>query len=100
MEKKNVIGAVRLWKADKGYGFIKPNTALKDVFLHIKQVERSGISTEIEVNQQYKFDVVECRHRSGCYEAANLRPLSGTKAQKQTQRDEIERIWTHRGSSD
>jgi hypothetical protein len=35
-------GAVKWFNPTKGYGFIKPTTGDKDVFVHISAVERAG----------------------------------------------------------
>ena len=36
-------GTVKWFNATKGYGFIQPDDGSKDVFLHISDVQRSGI---------------------------------------------------------
>ncbi|MBE1294928.1 cold-shock protein [Phaeobacter sp. QD34_3] len=36
-------GTVKWFNTTKGYGFIEPDTGGKDVFVHISQVERSGL---------------------------------------------------------
>jgi CspA family cold shock protein len=38
-----MIGTVKLFKTQKGYGFIQPEDGSKDVFVHISAVERSCI---------------------------------------------------------
>jgi cold shock CspA family protein/enamine deaminase RidA (YjgF/YER057c/UK114 family) len=40
-------GAVKWFNPEKGYGFLKPDDGGKDVFVHITQVELSGISPKI-----------------------------------------------------
>jgi len=37
------IGTVKWFNATKGYGFIQPEDGSKDVFLHISDVQRSGL---------------------------------------------------------
>ena len=37
-------GTVKWFNPTKGYGFIKPTTGDKDVFVHISAVERAGLS--------------------------------------------------------
>lgn len=36
-------GTVKFFNQSKGYGFITPDNGDKDVFVHISDVERSGI---------------------------------------------------------
>src|SRR5262249_10360920 len=38
-------GTVKWFNPTKGYGFIRPSTGDKDVFVHISAVERAGLST-------------------------------------------------------
>lgn len=43
-----VNGTVKFFNTTKGYGFITPDGASKDVFVHITAVERSGIKNMAE----------------------------------------------------
>jgi cold shock protein len=36
-------GTVKWFNATKGYGFIQPDDGSKDVFVHVSDVERSGM---------------------------------------------------------
>jgi CspA family cold shock protein len=65
------IGTVKWFNAQKGYGFIQPETGGKDVFVHISAVERSGMSSLGE-GQKVTFDV-EKDQRSGKIAAINLK---------------------------
>jgi CspA family cold shock protein len=65
------IGTVKWFNAQKGYGFIQPETGGKDVFVHISAVERSGMSSLAE-GQKVSFDV-EKDQRSGKVAAINLK---------------------------
>ena len=38
-------GAVKFFNASKGYGFIHPDDGSSDVFLHITELDRSGLTT-------------------------------------------------------
>ena len=64
-------GTVKWFNAQKGYGFIQPETGGKDVFVHISAVERSGMSSLAE-GQKVSFDV-EKDQRSGKIAAINLK---------------------------
>jgi cold shock protein len=65
------IGTVKWFNAQKGYGFIQPETGGKDVFVHISAVERSGMSSLGE-GQKVSFDL-EKDQRSGKIAAINLK---------------------------
>ena len=49
-------GTVKWFNATKGYGLIAPEDGGADVFVHIRQVEQSGMS-ELQDNQKVSFDV-------------------------------------------
>jgi cold shock protein len=53
-------GTVKWFNAERGYGFIAPNSGGKDVFFHISALERSGIEGLSE-GQTLIVDVVEGR---------------------------------------
>ena len=48
-------GTVKFFNADKGFGFITPDNGGKDLFVHISDVERSGMSS-LSDNQKVSFD--------------------------------------------
>jgi CspA family cold shock protein len=47
-------GTVKWFNPDKGYGFIAPDQGGKDVFVHIRAVERAGLGT-LQQNQRVRF---------------------------------------------
>jgi cold shock protein len=49
-----VEGTVKWFNLDKGFGFIAPDQGGKDVFVHIRAVERAGLST-LRDNQRVRF---------------------------------------------
>ncbi|MEA2871775.1 MAG: cold shock protein [Hyphomicrobiales bacterium] len=53
----------------KGYGFIRPSTGDKDVFVHISAVERVGLST-LNEGQVVEYELVTNR---GKISAENLK---------------------------
>ena len=53
-------GTVKWFNAERGYGFIAPNSGGKDVFVHFSALERSGIAALSE-GQTVVVDVVEGR---------------------------------------
>lgn len=66
-----MVGTVKFFDSNKGFGFIKPDGQGSDVFVHISAVERAGLSTIVE-GQTLHFDIVEDARR-GKTSAQNLR---------------------------
>ncbi len=62
-------GTVKWFNPTKGYGFIKPVTGNKDVFVHISAVERAGLST-LNEGQTVEFELVSNRGKES---AENLK---------------------------
>lgn len=66
-------GTVKFFNADKGFGFITPDNGGKDVFVHISDVERSGLSS-LSDNQKVSFDT-QADTRGKGDKAVNLQAL-------------------------
>jgi cold shock protein len=66
-------GTVKWFNNQKGFGFIKPEDAEKDVFVHISAVERAGMDT-LKEGQKVSFDIVADR-QTGKSAAENLRAV-------------------------
>ena len=64
------VGTVKWFNPTKGYGFIQPDDGSKDVFVHISDVERSGIGT-LNEGDKVEFDLQ--RGQQGKMSAGNLR---------------------------
>ena len=62
-------GTVKWFNAQKGYGFIQPDTGGKDVFVHISAVERAGLSS-LNEGARASYEVVANRGKES---AENLR---------------------------
>ena len=65
-------GTVKWFNTTKGYGFIEPDEGGKDVFVHISQVERSGL-TGLSDNMKVDYELTE--GRDGRQMAGDIRPL-------------------------
>lgn len=68
----STIGTVKFFNPTKGFGFIAPQDGAKDVFVHISEVERAGLSTLVE-NQRVSFEAK--RGDNGKISAVNLKAL-------------------------
>ncbi|MBL6459002.1 cold-shock protein [Belnapia sp. T6] len=64
-------GTVKWFNATKGYGFIQPDDGSKDVFLHISDIQRSGIQ---EPREGDKLEFELQRGQQGKTSASNLKP--------------------------
>jgi CspA family cold shock protein len=64
------IGTVKWFNATKGFGFIQPDDGSKDVFLHISDVQRAGL-TEPREGDKLEYDLV--RGQQGKTSAGNLK---------------------------
>lgn len=51
-------GTVKWFNADKGYGFIQPAEGGKDVFVHISQVQASGLKT-LTTDQPIEYEMID-----------------------------------------
>ena len=64
------IGTVKFFNEQKGFGFIQPEGGGADSFVHISDVERSGMST-LNENQRLSYDVEQ--DERGKMRATNLK---------------------------
>jgi CspA family cold shock protein len=62
-------GTVKWFNAQKGYGFIQPESGGPDVFVHISAVERAGL-TQLNENQKLTYELE--RGQQGKTSAVNL----------------------------
>src|SRR5262249_25800016 len=65
-------GTVKWFNPTKGYGFIRPQTGDKDVFVHISAVERAGLSS-LNEGQTVEYELVTNRGKTS---AENLKIAS------------------------
>ncbi|HWA22120.1 MAG TPA: cold-shock protein [Caulobacterales bacterium] len=63
-----MIGTVKWFNPDKGFGFIQPENGAKDVFVHISAVERAGLRS-LNEGQKVNFEVLNERGKEA---AGNL----------------------------
>jgi CspA family cold shock protein len=66
-----ITGTVKFFNADKGYGFIAPESGGADAFVHISAVERAGMNTLTE-NQRVSYELEQ--DKRGKMAAVNLQP--------------------------
>ncbi|MEH3158467.1 MAG: cold-shock protein [Sphingomonas taxi] len=65
----SITGTVKFFNADKGYGFIAPESGGGDAFVHISAVERAGMVT-LTQNQRVSYELEQ--DRRGKMAAVNL----------------------------
>jgi CspA family cold shock protein len=68
-----MVGTVKWFNSQKGFGFIQPDGGGKDAFVHISAVERAGLGV-LNEGQKIEFDLVT-DPRSGKISAGNLRKV-------------------------
>ncbi|MDX5593938.1 cold-shock protein [Pseudovibrio sp. SPO723] len=68
-------GTVKFFKQDKGFGFITPDSAESDVFVHISAVERSGLQS-LDSGMRISFETEPDRRGKGP-KAVELKLLEG-----------------------
>ena len=64
-----ITGTVKFFNADKGYGFIAPETGGDDAFVHISAIERAGLRT-LDKGQRIAYELET--DRRGKTSAVNL----------------------------
>ncbi len=69
MSSERLQGTVKWFNMQKGFGFIQPDGTDKDVFVHISQVQKSGLQG-LNENQRVSFEMVT--DRMGKTSAGNL----------------------------
>ncbi|WP_454915599.1 cold-shock protein [Xanthobacter sediminis] len=67
-------GTVKWFNAQKGFGFIAPDSGGSDAFVHISAVERAGLS-DLREGQKIGFELVT-DSKSGKLAADKLQDLS------------------------
>jgi len=65
-------GTVKWFNAQKGYGFIQPESGGADVFVHISAVERAGMDN-LREGQRLAYELEQGQR--GRVSAVNLRPV-------------------------
>ncbi len=63
------IGTVKFFDSGRGFGFIKPESGDKDVFVHASAVQAAGMDTLTD-GQRVSYDVVT---EGGKLSASNLK---------------------------
>jgi CspA family cold shock protein len=56
-------GVVKFFDAKKGFGFIQPDIGGKDIFVHIKAIQKSGLD-ELQDGDKIEFELQEGRKGS------------------------------------
>ena len=67
-DKQMTVGTVKWFNANRGYGFIKPESG-NDVFVHVSAIQDGG---PLQDGQAVEFDITQGQKGP---EAANVRPV-------------------------
>ena len=70
-KKITYTGRVKWFNLDKGYGFIKPDNDIQDVFIHITAL-KSSVIDNLNDNQKIEYEIVE---EKGKKSAGNIKLL-------------------------
>jgi cold shock protein len=65
------VGTVKWFNANKGYGFIKPESG-EDVFVHVSAIQGDG-DRSLDEGQAVEFDITQGPKGP---QAANVRPVA------------------------
>jgi cold shock protein len=68
-----LTGKVKMWNADKGYGFITPDAGGVDLFCHISSVAE-GIDA-LREGQKVSFSERQSRKKPGTLEAVDVQVI-------------------------
>ncbi|GES53739.1 putative cold shock protein y4cH [Rhizobium sp. NBRC 114257] len=66
-------GTLKWFDAGRGFGFIQPDDASTDVFVHISALERDGISA-LKDGQKVSYDLIQ-DHKTGKSSADNVQAI-------------------------
>ena len=73
-------GIVKWFNAEKGFGFIAPDSGDPDVFAHFSAIQTQGFRT-LDEGQKVEFEVVEGpKGLAGCRHSRSLKKVFGTNA--------------------
>ena len=76
---KKMIGKVRFFYAERGFGFIKPDDGSEDVFVHQSNIHAKGFRM-LQEDERVEFEV-EFDNISGKKKAINVTGLGGAYVQ-------------------
>ena len=66
-----IIGIVDFFDSRRGFGFIRPESGDSDIFVHIKQLERSGLTT-LATGQKVRFEIDQTAKTGKSDRATNI----------------------------
>jgi len=65
-------GTLKMWNADRGFGFIKDDSGGPDIFLHVSAVQSAGVDPDnLKPGERLTFEVESTR--DGRTRAGNVR---------------------------
>jgi cold shock protein len=67
-----INGTVKFFDEDKGYGFLKPDGSHYDVYVHVTELKKTGLSV-LTTGEKVLFDQVPSTKKQGGFTAINVK---------------------------
>jgi cold shock CspA family protein len=65
--EEKMMGTVKFWVADRGFGFVIPDAGGEDLFCHIRRLPEH--IEELREGQRVRFTEAPSQHKPGKFEA-------------------------------
>ncbi len=81
MEKvQRLQGVVKFFHSERGFGFVKRDDGIGDVFIHANELKRSGITEDLESGDRIEFELQPVPNKGPKAVAVKLIAAAGFKS--------------------